>query len=119
METLAFLQPEGNIPIQGLVEIQAKLLPLGSGVILITASTRPDLVIAVQDLIRRNLRPVVVLIKRESFGEADGSELVLAGLLKENIPVCQIAYGDNIGVQLALPGVYFQYHYLATPAFHF
>lgn len=119
METLAFLQPEGKIPIQGLVEIQAKLLPLGSGVVLITSSTRPDLILAVEDLQRRSLRPVVVLIKPETFGGHEASESITAGLLKTNAPICQIAYGDNIGVQLALPGIYFQHHYLATPAFHY
>jgi uncharacterized protein (DUF58 family) len=118
METLALLQPEGKIPLHGLVEMQARLLPLGSGVILITASTRPELILAVEDLQRRNLRPVVVLIKAETFGGQAGSERIAAGLLRTNVPVCQIAYGDDLGVQLALPGIYFQYHYLATSAFH-
>jgi len=117
METLAFLQPEGKIPLNGLVDIQAKLLPLGSGVILITSSTRPDLILAVEDLQRRNLRPVVVLIKTETFGGPRGSEMIAAGLLRTNVPVCQIAYGDNLGLQLALPGVYYLQHYLSTPAF--
>ncbi len=118
METLALLQPEGNIPLHGLVEMQARLLPLGSGVVLITASTRPELILAVEDLQRRNLRPVVVLIKPGTFGGQSDSDLVAAGLLRTNVPVCQISYGDDLGVQLALPGIYFQYHYLATSAFH-
>ncbi len=68
METLAFLQPDGLIPILGLVTVQAKLLPMGSGVILITPSSRPELLQAVDDLQRRNLRPIVILIKGETFG---------------------------------------------------
>ena len=117
METLAFLQPEGTIPLHGLVEIQAKLLPLGSGVILITSSTRPRLLLAVEDLQRRNLRPMVVLINPETFGGAKGSEAVSAGLLRANVPVCQIAFGDNLGIQLALPGAYFQRPYSVKPYF--
>jgi uncharacterized protein (DUF58 family) len=118
METLAFLQPEGAIPLHGLVDMQAKLLPLGSGVILITSSTRLDLILAVEDLLRRNMRPVIVLIKPETFGGQDGSDLMAARLLKKNVPVCSIAYGDDLGYQLALPGVYFQYHYIGNTAFH-
>jgi hypothetical protein len=99
------------------VEIQAKLLPLGSGVILITSSTRPRLLLAVEDLQRRNLRPMVVLINPETFGGAKGSEAVTAGLLRANVPVCQIAFGDNLGIQLALPGAYFQRPYSVKPYF--
>jgi uncharacterized protein (DUF58 family) len=111
METLAFLQPEGIIPMLGLVNLQAKLLPLGSGVIIITPSARPDLLFAVEDLQRRNLRPVVVLIKSETFGGRGGTEKIAAGLVSRNIPVCQIGLGDDLGVQLAMPTVYFQRSY--------
>ncbi|NTW36764.1 MAG: DUF58 domain-containing protein, partial [Syntrophobacteraceae bacterium] len=68
METLAFLQPDGSIPILGLVSRQARLLPLGTGVILITPSAHPELLLAVEDIQRRNLRPLVVLIKADTFG---------------------------------------------------
>ena len=108
METLAFLQPEGRMPLFGLVQMQAKLLPRGSGVILITPSIRPDLLLAVEDLQRRNLRPVVVLIKSETFGGPRGSRKVAADLLQRNIPVCEIGLGDDLGVRLSLPVIYFQ-----------
>jgi uncharacterized protein (DUF58 family) len=108
METLAFLQPEGMIPLVGVVNMQAKLLPLGSGVILITPSARPDLLLAVEDLERRNLRPVVILIKSETFGGSGGTEEMAASLLSRNIPVCQIGLGDDLGIQLEMPAVYFQ-----------
>ncbi len=113
METLAFLQPEGIIPLHGVVNLQAKLLPLGSGVILITPSASPDLLQAVEDLQRRNLRPMVVLIKSETFGGQPGSENMTNSLLSRNIPVCQIGLGDDLGVQLAMPTVYFQRSYLS------
>jgi uncharacterized protein (DUF58 family) len=117
METLAFLQPEGSLPLLGLMEMQAKLLPRGSGVILVTPSARPELLLAVEDLRRRSLRPVVVLIKSETFGGAEGSEKVAAGLLHSNIPVCQIGLGDDLGIQLTLPVVYFQRPYLSRSYF--
>ncbi len=117
METLAFLQPEGKMPLYSLVDIQAKLLPLGSGVILITASNRPDLLLAVEDLQRRNLRPVVVLIESNTFGGKERPEQIAAGFLRMNVPVCEIACGDNLGEKLAIPGVYFQQMYMASSKF--
>jgi uncharacterized protein (DUF58 family) len=108
METLAFLQPEGLMPLVGLVSMQARLLPLGSGIILITPSARPDLFLVVEDLQRRNLRPVVVLIKSETFGGRGDTEKMTASLLSMNIPTCQIGFGDDLGEKLALPAVYFK-----------
>jgi uncharacterized protein (DUF58 family) len=106
METLAFLQPDGAMPFLELVIIQAKLLPIGSGVIIITPSTSPDLLLAVEDMQRRNLRPVVILIKSETFGGAGETEKMVTSLLSRNIPVCQIGFGDDLGAQLVLPAAY-------------
>jgi hypothetical protein len=117
METLAFLQPEGTLPLIGLVDMQAKYLPLGSGVILITPSNQPGLLLAVEDLQRRNLRPVVVLINSKSFGGQEGTEKMSATLLSRNIPVSQIDLGDDLGVQLAMPAVYFQHSYMPKATF--
>ena len=111
METLAFLKPDGIMPLLGLVTMRAKLLPIGTGVILITSSTRPGLLQAVDDLQRRNLRPVVVLIKPETFGGAGESTTIISGLMRRNVPVCSIGLGDDLSVQLALPVVFFQRRY--------
>ena len=108
METLAFLQPEGKMPLLGLVDMQARLLPLGSGVILITSSAQPSLLVAVEDLQRRNLRPIVVLLKGETFGGPPEGEGITAGLLHHHVPVCRIGFGDDLSVQLALPAIYFK-----------
>ena len=118
METLAFLQPDGTMPLLGLVTMRAKLLPLGAGVILITPSTRPELLLVVEDLQRRNLRPVVVLIKAETFGGTGESESIVAGLLRRNVPVCPVGFGDDLSIQLALPVVYFQRSYLPKSYFN-
>lgn len=118
METLAFLQPEGKMPLLGLVTMRAKLLPIGTGVILITPSIQPELLIAVEDLQRRKLRPIVILIKAETFGGIGESETIIAGLLHHNIPVCPIGYGDDLSTRLALPVTYFQRHYLPKSYFN-
>ena len=100
------------MPLIELVFIQAKLLPLGSGVVIITPSASPDLLLALEDLRRRNLRPVVVLIKSETFGGPGESEKAVASLLSRNIPVCQIGFGDDLSAQLALPARYFHRSYV-------
>jgi uncharacterized protein (DUF58 family) len=117
METLAFLQPEGSMPILGLVDFHAKHLPVGSGVILITSSSRPQLFLAIENLKRRNLRPVVVFIKSETFGAKDGSEKMIATLVGNEIPFCQISFGDDLGEKLALPAIYFQRTYIPKSFF--
>jgi uncharacterized protein (DUF58 family) len=118
METLAFLQPDGTMPLFGLVTMRAKLLPIGTGVILITSSTKPELLLAVEDLQRRNLRPVVVLIKPETFNGVGESGSIVAGLLRRNVPVCPVGFGDDLSIQLALPVVYFQRPYLPKSYFN-
>jgi uncharacterized protein (DUF58 family) len=117
LETLAFLQPEGNMPLLGLITMQANLLPLGSGVVLITPDARPELLVAVEDLQRRYLRPVVVLIKTETFGDQNDTEIVTGGLLKRGVPTCSIGYGDELGPALSLPAIYFQRRYLPKSYF--
>ena len=61
LETLTFLNSDGDLPLVGLVEAQAPSLPRASTVVLITASTDPTVDLAVDYMIMRNLRPVIVL----------------------------------------------------------
>ena len=73
LETLAFLRPEGQTPLHGLVLAQAGNLPRGCSVVLISSSTSPSLVIAADTLIRRDLKPIVVFINPSGFGRVDAS----------------------------------------------
>ncbi len=107
LETLAFLQPQGTMPLYGLVRMQSKLLPTGSGVVLVTSLARPDLLLTVEDLQRRNLRPILVLVKAETFGGTPADENLVNTLINRNIPVCQIGFGDDMSSGLSLPAVYF------------
>jgi len=118
METLAFLQPDGTLPLLGLVTMRAKLLPIGTGVILITPSIKPEVLLAVDDLQRRNLRPVVVMIKPDTFGGTGDVESIVTGLLRRNVPVCPVGLGDDLTVQLALPVVYYQRPHLPKSYFN-
>ncbi len=108
LETLAFLQPDGQLPLHGLVSTQSKLLPIGSSVMLVTSSTRPDVILAAEDAQGRNLRPMVILLRAETFGGQESSEPLLAGLAARNIPVCPIECGMDIGKQLESFAVMYQ-----------
>jgi uncharacterized protein (DUF58 family) len=116
METLAFLQADGDLPLLGWVTMQARMLPIGSGVILVTTSLQPDLLLACETLQRWSLRPVVVLLKSESFGGAAGDEALAAALLKRSIPLCPLACGDDLASALAQPAAYFRRPPVPIPA---
>lgn len=101
LETLAFVKDSGQLSLAGVVAAQVKFLPIGSSVILITPSTKPDVILAVDELQRRNLHPQVILLMADSFGGLRGGEKLAQALLELNIPVCQVNSGDDISSRLA------------------
>lgn len=109
LETLTFLSPNGDLPLPEMVSRQARLLSPGAGVILITPRGGTELLLSVETLLRRRLGPVVLLLRAETFGgpaqEIVSVAAVLSGM---NVPVCLLAYGDDLGKQLAFPVAHFQ-----------
>ncbi len=101
LETLAFIEAESDLSVAGLVAAQAGQLPQGSSAILVTPTVHPELLAAVDDLQRRDLRPVVVLLIADSFGGAKGGEKNYSMLLARNIPVCRIYCGANLALELS------------------
>ncbi len=96
LETLAFVDDSGKVSLAGVVEAQAKFLPIGSSVILITPSVRQEVLLAVGELQRRNLHPIVILMMVDSFGGPRGSEKLVQSLLELNVPVCQVICGEDL-----------------------
>lgn len=109
LEALALLRAEGELPLRGLVEIQAQHLARGSTVVLITASVQPDIALIVDYLLRRGLRPIVVLINAASFNGQEGTAELAARLMVLNVPVRDIERDTDLAAGLAgeygLPGV--------------
>ena len=87
---LAFLQAESSYTLPSLVTAQLGQLPQGSSAILITPMIWPELLLAVDSLQRRNLRPVVVLLMAQSFGSSASNEDLSQSLMQRNVPVCRI-----------------------------
>lgn len=106
LEDLAVLQAHGSLPLQGLVEAQAKHVPRGSTVVLITPTVRQEFVYLVEYLLRRGLRPVVVLIEASTFGGPVGSADLSEQVLALGVPVRTISYGVDVGAALEeIPGL--------------
>ena len=96
LETLAFVTGEGRMPLPSLVQLQASQLPLGSSALLVTPSVDENILLALELLQRRNLRPVVVLLMAESFGGQPGSEELADKLAQRSVRVCQVRNGADL-----------------------
>jgi uncharacterized protein (DUF58 family) len=101
LETLAYLQPGNSLSISALVAAQARLMPRGSSAVLITATTRPDLILAVRELQRRNLHPLVVMLMAETFGGPSGGATLVESLLRLKVPVWQVNNNVDLSTSLA------------------
>ncbi len=102
LEALALLRAEGGLPISALATAQAQHLPRGSTVVLITPSVREHVALTVDLLLRRGLRPVVVLLKAASFGGPPGTEALATAIAVLGVPVCQVANGADLGTALSM-----------------
>lgn len=96
LDLLAFLDAKGRYPIGSLSMTQARQLPQGASVILVTPSVDPEFLLAVDVLQRRNMRVMVILLMAESFGGEAGSEKILNTLTERGAPVCPVYCGTDI-----------------------
>lgn len=101
LEALALLGPEGNLPLEGLVEAQARHLPRGSTVVIITPSTFEPVYQTAHVLLRRGLRPVAVLLDAETFGGTYSADAVIRSLAALGVPYCLVAEGDDLSEVLS------------------
>ena len=90
LEELAFLRAESTFTLPTLVTAQMGQLPQGSSAILVTPTVSPELLLGVDSLQRRSLRPVVVLLMLQSFGTRVSNEDLAKSLVERNVPVCRI-----------------------------
>lgn len=102
LETLAFLHADGRMPLVGLVEAQAAHLARGSTVVLVTSSVQESVVVAVDELMRRDIRPILVLVDPSSFGAPGSNAEIYQRIETLRIPTYQVGCGDSI--QVALEG---------------
>jgi uncharacterized protein (DUF58 family) len=101
LETLAFVEGRGDQSIAALAGAHAPLLPKGSSVVLLTPTTSNDLLMVTDDLQRRKLRPIVVLMAAKTFGGPAGTERIVAALQAQGVPLRVIECGADLADALA------------------
>jgi uncharacterized protein (DUF58 family) len=101
LETLAFVRAEGRLPLVSLVDALASRIPFGSSALLITPSTRRDILLAVESLARRGLSPVVILLDPQPFGGYGHSAELAEKLAARGVPVCPVRKDDNLSEVLS------------------
>ncbi len=119
LETLAFVEADGNLSIAALIAAQASQLPQGSSAILITPNASPELLFAVDDLQRRYMRPMVILFDLQSFGSIINVEKITLELRARRVPFCVVKCGDDLTQALSqLPATFAtqEKHTWQTPA---
>jgi uncharacterized protein (DUF58 family) len=87
LENLTFLKSNGKLSLLGLVETEAPQLPRASTVVLITPSPNPSVELAVDALIMRRLRPVMIYLDGPSFGSTLKGDEFLFRLKYRGIPI--------------------------------
>lgn len=101
LESLALVKAEGNLPLHSLVEAQARHLPRGSTTVLVTPNSSEDVYKTADLLLRRGLRPIVVLIDTATFGKPTNLDKIEKSLRTLGVPYCLVKHGDNLTAVLS------------------
>jgi uncharacterized protein (DUF58 family) len=96
LENLTFLKSNGRLPLIGLVETEAPIIPRASTVVLITPSIHPTVEVAVDSLLIRRMKPVMVYLEGRSFGSSLGGEEFLHRLKQRGIPILVVQNGKPL-----------------------
>jgi len=102
LEALAVLKADGQIPLYALIESQARHITRGSTVILITPDVSPEIVIVVDFILRRGLRPFPILIDPSSFGGKQSNTEIIGQIQALDVPVRRVVCDQNLGQALSL-----------------
>ncbi len=103
LETLAVLEPEGDLPLWALVNAQTGHFARGSTVVLITPETDQQIVTITMELIHRGLIPVLILINPASFGGSQDIEVITKQLTRQGVFTFVINEGEDIKSVLETP----------------
>ncbi len=113
LETLSVLRAEGEVPIHDMLHAESHLFPRGTTVIVVTATTRETWATAAQQLARRGLRVVTVLIDPESFGGTRSAAPLVTMLQSAGTGAYLVRNGDDITAVLSKGGQQSGYYLVA------
>ncbi|OJX41455.1 MAG: hypothetical protein BGO78_01635 [Chloroflexi bacterium 44-23] len=100
MDTLAFLEGKGKMPLGGLIESLSSQIPRGSTVFLVSAAPVSSNQIGIEVLLRKRLNPVMVNIDSNSFDANFSEAAETPASAQIPFPHVNIRYGDNIAEKL-------------------
>ena len=86
LETLAVLEPTGQLPFQSLLTAEGTYLDRTSTIIAVTPSTDSEWIAALRELGRRGVRSSAILVAGDTFGAAPRHDKALGELWANNIP---------------------------------
>jgi len=95
-ETLAFLKPDGNLPLLGLIQAETKNLSRGTTIILITTTIENKIELCAEFMRQRGFFPIFIIIETYSFIDNEETLINEDILLKLNSPCVRIKYGDDL-----------------------
>ena len=104
IESLAFIDSNGNLPILGLVQSQEANLVKGSTVILVSSSPLKELEICMDYLLLRGLKMVVVYIDPRSFTEKKSTPHLSELFRSKGVEFYWIKKNDSIRSVLGFSG---------------
>ncbi len=113
LETLAVLRAEGQVPLQDVMHAESHLFPRGTTVITITPGTREIWATSAQQLLRRGLRVVTVLIDPESFGGPRSAAPLVNILQAGGVGAYLVRNGDDISAALSHSRIQSGYYAIA------
>jgi uncharacterized protein (DUF58 family) len=93
LESLAVVTAEGRYPVDEVVKIEAGLIPRGTTVFLISATTDLEVVEAAAGLRALGRQPRLIMLDALSFGGRDGNEGLVAEARRRGLPVSTVSYG--------------------------
>jgi uncharacterized protein (DUF58 family) len=100
LETLAVVNPTGEIPFAQVLTAEMEHLPRHTTVLAITPSTDSAWVAAMRDIRRRGVHGLAVLLAAKTFDDAPPYQDVLADLLASAIPTHLVSNGQDISAAL-------------------
>jgi uncharacterized protein (DUF58 family) len=100
LESLAVLDARGALSLSDLLKVEGHRIPRGASVVIVTASRNPNLIASAQDLSRKGISPVLILLDSESFGGDSGSQDLLFAAQSAGIPARLIRYQDSLAQTL-------------------
>ncbi len=101
LESLSVLRADGSLSMEEVLKIEARQVPRGASVVLITPAAGASLLAATQQAARRGLLPILVLIDGQSFGGHPGTDGLAGAAQRAGITVRVIRRGDDIGEALS------------------